>query len=116
MIVNNVSAFLGLISYYRRFFKSFDHVASTLNDLFKNDAFRLTDLEVFTFVKLKEVLSTFPILCLINFQKIFTVETGTTCNYALEEEGTFESLRNALDLTEVLHQPLSYQSLHKYEK
>ncbi|KAH0673099.1 hypothetical protein KY284_024186 [Solanum tuberosum] len=90
LTVKDVWAFLGLTGYYRRFVKSYAHIASALTDLLKKDVFRWTDLEVSAFVKLKEALNTVLVLRLPDFYKIFTVETdasGDGIGAILSQEG-----------------------------
>ncbi|RXN36309.1 krab-a domain-containing [Labeo rohita] len=63
MSVNEVRQFVGLASYYRRFVKDFATVAKPLHNLLRKHArFHWTPESQQAFDKLKELLTTAPIL------------------------------------------------------
>ena len=63
-----------MCSYYRRFAKGFSHNASPLTDLTKKGAFIWTEEAQKTFDKLKEVMSSCPVLAIPDFSLPFVVE------------------------------------------
>lgn len=67
-------SFLGLCSYYRRFAKGFSQVATPLTDLTQKGAFRWTEDSEVVFDRLKQVMSTCPVLALPNFSIPFILE------------------------------------------
>lgn len=72
--VSELRGFLGLCSYYRRFAKGFSQVASPLTDLTRKGAFRWTEDSEVVFDRLKQVMSTCPILALPDFSRPFVLE------------------------------------------
>lgn len=52
----------GLCNYYRRFVKGFSQLGAPLNNLTKKGAFRWLDEAQCTFDRLKEIMSTCPML------------------------------------------------------
>ena len=59
--------FLGMCTYYRKFFKGFFQLFAPLTDLTKKGAFKLSEEAQFTFEKMKKVMSTCPVLSLPDF-------------------------------------------------
>jgi hypothetical protein len=66
--------FFGLCSYYRRFVKGFSQLGAPLTDLTKKGAFHWTKESQQTFNKMKEVMSTCPVLSLLDFSQSFVLE------------------------------------------
>jgi hypothetical protein len=66
--------FFGLCSYYRRFIKGFSQLGAPLADLTKKGAFNWTEESQQTFNKMKEVMSTCPVLALPDFSQSFVLE------------------------------------------
>ena len=66
--------FFRLCSYYRRFSKGFSQLAAPLTDLTKKVAFFWTKEAQKTFDKLKEVMSSCPVLAIPDFSLPFVVE------------------------------------------
>jgi hypothetical protein len=64
----------GLCSYYKRFVKGFSQLGAPLIDLTKKGAFHRTEESQQTFNKMKEVMSTCPILALPDFSQPFVLE------------------------------------------
>lgn len=64
----------GLCSYYRRFVKGFSQLGAPLTDLTKKGAFRWTEEAQQVFEKLKEVMSSCPVLALPDFNQPFVLE------------------------------------------
>jgi hypothetical protein len=62
-----LKGFLGLCSYYKRFVKGFSQFGAPLTDLTKKGDFQWTEESQQTFDKMKEVMSTCPVLALPNF-------------------------------------------------
>jgi hypothetical protein len=72
--LTELKGFLGICCYYRRFVKSFSQLCAPLTDLTKKGAFKWNSEARFTFDKMKKVMSTCPILALLDFAQPFTVE------------------------------------------
>lgn len=72
-----VKRFVGLCSWYRRFLKDFSTLISPINDLLKgrkkNQPISWTDDAESSFIKIKELLVSAPILCQPDFSKRFTI-------------------------------------------
>ena len=65
--VTELRSFLGLCTYYKRFIKGFSQLTAPFTDLTKKGAFSWGEGAHATFEKLKEVMSSFPILALPDF-------------------------------------------------
>ncbi|XP_059068173.1 uncharacterized protein LOC131858745 [Cryptomeria japonica] len=72
--ITELRGFLGLCAYYRRFVKGFSQLAAPLTDLTKKGAFRWTEQVQGVFDRLKEVMSTCPVLALPDFSQPFVLE------------------------------------------
>ena len=82
--VTELRGFVGICTYYRKFFKGFSQLVAPLTDLTKKGAFSWTDTAQRAFDKLKEVMSTCPMLVLLDFTQSFVLE----CNASGEGVGT----------------------------
>lgn len=73
--VTELRSFLRLATFYRRFVRGFSSIAAPLSDCLKKGKFHWgpTQQESFDLLKLK--LSSAPVPSLLNFEKIFDVET-----------------------------------------
>ncbi|MCY6488094.1 ribonuclease H family protein, partial [Actinobacillus pleuropneumoniae] len=60
--------------YYTRYIKNYAHLTPPLTNLLKKNAFKWDDQIDKYFEKLKEVMSTTPVLATPNFSKPFVVE------------------------------------------
>ncbi|KAF5763515.1 putative nucleotidyltransferase, Ribonuclease H [Helianthus annuus] len=76
--VKQVRGFLGLTGYYRRFIRNYAAIAGPLTDLLKKEAFLWTPSAEAAFIKLKQLLSSTPILKLPDFEKPFLLETDAS--------------------------------------
>jgi hypothetical protein len=72
--LTELRGFFGLCSYYRRFVKGFSQLGAPLTDLTKKGAFHWTEESQQTFNKMKEVMSTCPVLALPDFSQPFVLE------------------------------------------
>jgi hypothetical protein len=72
--LTELRVFFGLCSYYRRFVKGFSQLGAPLTDLTKKCAFYWTEDSQQTFNKMKEVMSTCPVLALPDFSQPFVLE------------------------------------------
>jgi hypothetical protein len=72
--LTELSGFLGICSYYRRFVKGFSQLCAPLTDLTKKGAFRWSEEAQATFDRMKKVMSTCLVLALPNFGQPFTLE------------------------------------------
>jgi hypothetical protein len=67
-------SFFGLCSYYKRFFRGVSQLGAPLTDFTKKGAFQWREESQWTFEKMKEVMSTCPILSLLDFSQSFILE------------------------------------------
>ena len=72
--VSELRGFVGICTYYRRFVKGFSQLAAPLTDLTKKGALSWTDTAQRAFDRLKEVMSSCPILVLPDFTQPFFLE------------------------------------------
>ena len=74
-----VRSFLGLAGYYRRFVKDFSKIASPLTDLLRTDAkFEWMDKQQLAFDRLKEAVSTGPVLIIPDESLPYVVTTDAS--------------------------------------
>ena len=77
--LKKLRGFLGLCSYYRRFIKDFAKIASPLYKLLKKDAkFEWTANQEDAFLKLKDLLTTTPVLNYPDFSKPFKLTSDAS--------------------------------------
>jgi hypothetical protein len=72
--LTELRGFFGLCSYYRQFVKGFSQLGAPLTDLTKKGAFHWTEDSQQTFNKMKEFMSTCPVLALPDFSQPFVLE------------------------------------------
>ena len=72
--ITELRGFIGICTYYRKFVKGFSKLTSPLTDLTKKDAFKWDEEAEKAFQKMKEVMSSCPILALPDFTKPFVVQ------------------------------------------
>ena len=70
----DVRGFLGLAGYYRKFMRGFGVIAAPLNQLLSKEGFRWSEEALMAFNKLKQALTSPPVLRLPNFAQQFAVE------------------------------------------
>ena len=63
--------FIGICTYYRNFVRGFSQLAAPLTDLTKKGTFSWSDTAQRAFDRLKEVMSSCPVLALPNFMQPF---------------------------------------------
>jgi len=66
--------FLGIFTYYVKFIKGFSQLCAPLTDLTKKGAFKWSEEAQITMDKMKKVMSTCPVLALLDFNLPFTLE------------------------------------------
>ena len=77
--VKTLRSFVGLASYYRRFVPGFSKIAGPLHALTKKDApFVWSEACEVSFTKLKDQLTTAPVLAFPNFREPFILETDAS--------------------------------------
>ena len=72
--VTELRGFIGICTYYRKFVKSFSQLAAPLIDLTRKGAFSWSDTVQRAFGRLKEVMSSCPVLVLPDFLQPFVLE------------------------------------------
>ena len=83
LTVKDVRSFLGFCNFYRAFIKNFSDIAHPLNDLTcKNKQFVWSEERNNAFLCLKEVCSSYLVLCTPNWSKQFVIEMDAS-GYAL---------------------------------
>ena len=73
-----VQSFLGFINFYRRFIKDFSHHARPLFDLTGKEAWRWDNAQQEAFEKLKEMVTSTPILTFADDSHPFRVEADSS--------------------------------------
>jgi RNase H-like domain found in reverse transcriptase len=77
--LKETQSFLGFINFYQRFIQDFAKVTRPLNDLtWKDTPFRWTNVECNTFLKLKSLVTSVPILVFPSKSGRFQVEADTS--------------------------------------
>jgi hypothetical protein len=72
--LTKLRGFMGMCTYYRKFVKGFSQLCAPLTDLNKKGAFKWDEEAQITMDKMKEVMSTCPVLALPDFSLPFTLE------------------------------------------
>ena len=65
--VAELRGFVGICTYYQKFVKEFSQLAAPLTDLTKKGEFSWTDTTQMAFDRLKEVMSSYPVLVFSDF-------------------------------------------------
>ncbi|GJV35473.1 putative mitochondrial protein [Tanacetum coccineum] len=75
MNIKQLRGFFGLTGYYRKFIKSFASLSKPLTQLLKKGAFKWSKEAHNSFKTLKLAMTQAPVLALLDFTKLFVVET-----------------------------------------
>eukprot|EP00253_Pinus_taeda_P029700 PITA_29700 len=78
--IKHLRGLLGLIWYYRKFFKNYGKIAEPLTTLLKKDEFSWTPEATKTFEHLKEAMCQALVLATLDFTKTFIVECDSSGN------------------------------------
>jgi len=71
--LTQLRGFLGLCSYYRRFIKGFSTISTPLTEMTKKVAYVCTNEAQLAYERLKEVMTTSPVLIIPDFSLPFTI-------------------------------------------
>lgn len=77
-LVIEIRSFLGLFAFYRWFIKGFSTIAAPMTDYISKDEFNWATAASRAFLALKEILSSAPILRLLDFSTVFKVACDTS--------------------------------------
>ena len=72
--VREVRGFLGLAGYYQKFIRHFGYIAAPLYQLLSKEGFKWNEAAEVPFTKLKEALTSPPVLGLPDFSQQFVIE------------------------------------------
>jgi len=79
--VDQVHSFVGSVGYYRKFIRNFAEISCPLTHLFKKGVdFHWNEAQEQSFKRLKEALSTAPVLMTPNYKKEFNIASDASAN------------------------------------